>query len=60
MKIIELFAKKYCCTHNNNYKRLTFLTVIVIMTAMVVTKSCSYDGIDVDVDGGDRKRKVHC
>ena len=30
------------------------------MTAMVVTKSCSYDGIDVDVDGGDRKRKVHC
>ena len=30
------------------------------MTAMVVIKSCSYDGIDVDVDGGDRKRKVHC
>ena len=67
-----LFPKKYCCTQNGNYKRLTFLMVMVIMAVISskvaesgsdgskVAESCCNDAGDADAGGGDGKRKDDC
>ena len=60
MKMLRVFYKKCHCTHNDNYKRLTFLIVMQVMMAMVSGSGngkgvgSNGGGDEDDVDGGKR------